>query len=139
VKKKLNIIIIAVLFILSCTFTVLYAVERNDHSELETLCLSGARSALDGFERYIESDADGDYLYAVADFNTYKNAYYQLTESTDYTVLNEVYGYMVLYPERVKDNIDTITEALKYLSEDYDHMNGIHLMYNARNSIKHGD
>ena len=139
--KKISIILIALLLALSCTFGVLYAIEKNDQSELEQLCHNAAYESLKSFEQFRESGEDFDYISAVAEFNAYLKSYYILTEnkSGDYAALNSVYGYMILNPDKTKTCVDDIIGALEYLSEDYDDMNGINLMYNVRNQLKYND
>ena len=103
------------------------------------MCKSSVNAALEHFEKYETNKKESDYIAGVAEFRTYMTAYLCLEDgkgNAEYTWCNILYGDMILNPEKVKEHIPELADALEYLSEDYDHPNGFNLINVLNNQLK---
>jgi len=96
---------------------------------MEDLCQTSAYQALENFREYSAKGEDYLYVYGVAEFRSFMDAYFYLndnTSDTEYTYCNIIYGEMALNPERlqVQVNMQELIEALEFLAEDYTDPNG---------------
>lgn len=133
-------IVFVVTLIAAIIFCSLWIYERNDISDLEALCQYNAAQALAGFQNFESSTSEGEYWKGVANFKAFLNTWLTVEEkgSAEYLWCNSVYGYMVLQPEAVQDNIDALLTAMDIIGKDYSHPNGYLRMQELDNILKHG-
>jgi len=139
-KKRLLIIIIVCLLATTVIFFGLWQQEKNNQAEMTSLCQASAASATNFFSNYQANGVDSDYWHAVAEFRVFEQSYGMLAEGTNkqanYTFSNEVYGYLVLYPERSKKHIDEIIDVMAIIAKDVTDGAGFVRMADLRNNIK---
>lgn len=140
-KKRIQVILIVCLSISTLVFALLWQWQKNDKDDIRALAQA---SAADAYTRFAEYQADGcesSYWYGVAAFRSFQQAYYSLTEGTNkavnYTFCNEVYGCLVLSPEKSRSHISEIVETMRILSLDVQDENGYIGMSELRNDLKH--
>ena len=136
-KRTWIITAIIILLIVFCVSLWQYKSFKND--KLEVMCKSSINAALKHFEEYKANKGESDYIAGVAEFRTYMTAYLCIEDgkgNTEYTWCNILYGDMILNPEKVKEHIPELTDALEYLAEDYDHPNGFNLINAFNNQLK---
>jgi hypothetical protein len=141
VKKRLAIIAIFCLLITTAVFFGLWQSEKNNLSDVRQLAQISAASALDKFEEYRITNDESDYWYAVAEFRLFEQTYHRLVEQTtnkdgNYLFCNEVYGYLVLYPERSQSHINEIIDVMTILADNVTDDNGYLRMSDLRNTIQ---
>ncbi len=140
-KKKLPIILIACLAITTIVFGMLWQAEKNDKDDLLLLAQASAKDAYTAFVDYQEKGHESSYWNGVAAFRSFEQAYYLLTENTNktvnYTFCNEVYGALVLSPEKSQDHIADIVATMDILAKDVENENGYLKMSELRNTLNH--
>ena len=113
-------------------FGALWNKERNDKSEILLLAQASASDAYAQFSTYQRSGENSDYWHAVSAFRSFQQAYYLLVKDTNkvpnYVFCNEVYGSLILAPERSQTHISEITETMALLAENVEDENGYLLM-----------
>ena len=99
-------------------------------------------SAANAYEEFVEYQRNGyrsSYWYGVAEFRAFQTAYHMLTEGTNkaanYTFCNEVYGSLVLAPERSQENIDDIVAVMEILSANVEDDTGYARMGDLRHRL----
>ena len=121
------------------TFCVsLWQYKTFKNNKLEVMCKSSISDALEHFKEYETNRKDADYIAGVAEFRTYMTAYLCLKDvagNTDYIWCNILYGDMILNPEKIKEHIDELVEALECFSDDYDNPNGFNLINAFNNQL----
>ncbi len=124
--KKIFISTVAILLLVAVVFCALWISEKNDRSDMEELCQYSVSGALVDFTEFEKGGADGQYWSAVSHFGTYIDAWTQLggTETVEYSWCNELYGYMLLKPQAVQENLGELLKALEDLDDDYLNPNG---------------
>lgn len=139
-KKKLAAVLIICLTISSLLFAVLWQRAENSKDEIRQLAQA---SALDAYSQFVEYQTNGEassYWYGVAAFRSFEQAYYLLTEGTNkssnYVFCNEVYGYLVLSPEKSQKHIAEMIEVMEILSVDVENEDGYLRMADLRNNIQ---
>ena len=114
---------------------------EKEHEKMENLCMTSARMAWQSFEEYASTGDNAEFWYGVGDFRSFMTAYLYLNDNEadpNYLYCNEVYGWMVLNPDKVKEDMHVLNSALWILSEDYTDPNGYNLMSVLANVLKHG-
>ena len=140
--KKYNWCLVLCIILLIVICSILLHQKNSEHQKMEELCQTSAYSALEHFRNYQSSGKESDYLKGVAEFRCFMTAYLFLNDNTsnaEYTWCNIIYGSMVLYPETVQQDVQGLIDALEYLSEDYDSVNGFHLINVYSNQLQHGN
>lgn len=139
-KKKLAAVLIVCLAISSLLFAVLWQRAENSKNEIRQLAQA---SALDAYSQFVEYQTNGEassYWYGVAAFRSFEQAYYLLTEGTNkssnYVFCNEVYGCLVLSPEKSQKHIAEMIEVMEILSVDVENEDGYLRMADLRNNIQ---
>lgn len=139
-KKKAAAVLIICLTISSVVFAVLWQRAENGKDDIRQLAQA---SASDAWSQFVEYQANGEassYWYGVAAFRSFEQAYYLLTEGTDkssnYAFCNEVYGCMVLSPEKSQKHIAEIIEVMEILSQNVEDEAGYVRMADLRNNIQ---
>ena len=137
-KKTVSFAIMIVLLLATIVFCVLWQKASNDHTELETLARSGASEAYTRFSDFETMGNESDYWGGVAAFRVFQEAYVALTEGNDANRVfcNEVYGSLLLSPERSKACISDVIEVMKMLSEDVMDENAYLRMSELRNTLQ---
>lgn len=124
---------------MAVAFFGLWQHEKQSQADILALCRSGASFALAGFQEYQENGSEGAYWQAVSDFRVFEQSYYMLVEGTNrasnYTFCNEVYGSLVLNPERSQEHIEEIVDVMKILANDVMDGNGYTKMPSLRNTL----
>lgn len=138
--KKWQMVLTAALLLAALVFCGLWIYEKNDQSEMEALCQGNAMRALQSFEDYAATGSGAEYWYGVAEFYAFMNNRKALMDDadTEYLYCNIVYGYMILQPERVQENMPALLEAMQIIGTDYTHPNGYLRMSELGNLLKHG-
>lgn len=139
-KKKVAAVLIICLTISSLLFAVLWQRAENSKDEIRQLAQA---SALDAYSQFVEYQMNGEassYWYGVAAFRSFEQAYYLLTEGTNkssnYVFCNEVYGCLVLSPEKSQKHIAEIIEVMEILSVNVENEDGYLRMADLRNNIQ---
>lgn len=97
---------------------------------------AGATDAYLGFTEYQMHGEESNYWAGVAAFRAFEQAYYQGTKITaNHIFCNEVYGSLLIYPERSQGHIEEIIGVMKVLANDVEDENGFLLMADLRNNI----
>ena len=103
-------------------FCVLWQRAAHDGTDLKNFAQAEAGKAYTSFLAYEETGHAEDYWGGVAAFSAFQDAYRILTEgtekSTNGTFLNEIYGNLLVFPERGKNHISELVELMKILSEN---------------------
>ena len=138
--KKWQLILTAVLLLAALVFCGLWLYEKHDQSEMEALCQGNAARALQSFTDYAENGSGAEYWYGVAEFYAFMNNRKALMDDadTEYLYCNIVYGYMILKPERVQENMPALLEAMQIIGTDYTNPNGYLRMAELGNLLQHG-
>mgnify|MGYP004666017541 CR=1 FL=1 len=138
-KRNITSIIMVVLSLLAMIFCVLWQHTVHNQSGFTAFAQAEATKAYTCFSAYQERGEDGDYWQGVAAFYAFQEAYGLLTEDTGKSAnrvfCNEVYGSLVLYPERSQAHISDIVCVMKILSENVMDENGYVRMSELRNTL----
>jgi len=140
-NRRASAIIMAALLLLAVSFFFLWQRQQPKVPEMVQLCQNSAAAALEEFRQYEESVEEAHYWYGVGEFKSFLNAFSYLREDNqqaDYTYCNAVYGYMVLRPEKMQQNLPLLLEALELLGRDYTDPNGYLRMSMLKNQLQHG-
>ena len=140
-RKKSIAIMLALCFLaLALVFFGLWQSARHERSDLRRLAQAGASEAYQCFLGFQARGEESDYWYGVAAFRSYENAYTLLTEDTNQAgnriFVNEVYGSLVLFPERSRTHISELLEVLALLSDNVEDPNAYARMSDLRNSLQ---
>ena len=140
-KKRIEIIIIICLAISTLVFGVLWQSAEKNNEDIKLLAQSSAADAYTDFTDYQNNGHESSYWSGVANFRSFQQAYYLMTEgtnkSTNYIFCNEVYGYLVLSPEESQGHISEVIEVMEILAQNVEDENGYIRMSELRNLFKH--
>ena len=138
-RKKWMTALLVLLALSNAVFIGLWRAAEEDSSDVRALAQAGAAGALQMFREYRETGEESCWQYAVADFRSFQQAYYLLVEGTsrrgNYTFCNEVYGQLVLTPERSQRHVEELIEAMALLAEDVADENGYLRLAELRNDL----
>ena len=139
-KRKAAAILILCLTIFSLLFAVLWQRAENSKDDIRQLAQASASDACSQFVEYQANGEASSYWYGVAAFRSFEQAYHLLTEGTNkssnYAFCNEVYGCLVLSPEKSQKYIAEIIEVMEILAVDVEDENGYLRMADLRNNIQ---
>lgn len=141
-KKRtwiIGLVVIAVLFV-SCF--ALWRQASIERTRMVDLCQASAYQALDNFKEYSAKGDDYLYIYGVAEFRSFMEAYLCLNNNignTEYTYCSIVYGEMALNPKKVQANMHGLIDALEILAEDYTNPNGYIRLNEFGNLLSYGE
>lgn len=83
---------------------------------------SGAAEAYTRFSDFQEKGYDSDYWGGVAAFHAFQQAYTSLTDGTDKAanrpLCSAVYGGLLITPERAREHLPEIVDAMRLLAAD---------------------
>ncbi len=140
-KKRLQIILIVCLAITTLIFAFLWQNEKNSKDDLLLLAQASANDAYANFVKYQENGHESNYWSGVSAFRSFEQAYYLLTENTNktvnYTFCNEVFGLLVIHPEKCQDHMDNIIATMYILANDVEDENGHLKMSELRNTLEY--
>ena len=138
--KKLASILIICLAIFSLLFAVLWQRAENNKDDIRQLAQASASDAYSQFVEYQTNGEVGSYWYGVAAFRSFEQAYYLLIDGTNkasnYVFCNEVYGHLVLSPEKSQKHIVEIIEVMEILSMNVENEDGYLRMADLRNNMQ---
>ncbi len=140
-KKSIRDIIILCLILSTLIFVVLWQMEKNSKDDLRMLAHSSAYDAYTHFVEYQAEHKESDYWHAVAAFRSFEQAYYLLTEDTNkhgnYSFCNDVYGALLLFPEKCQNKMSEIVAVMGILAQDVEDENGYVKMLELRNTLEY--
>ncbi len=140
-KIRVQIILIICLAISTLVCAFLWQSEKNSKDDLLLLAQASANDAYADFVKYQENGHESNYWSGVASFRTFEQAYYLLTENTNkttnYTFCNEVFGSLVIHPEKCQDHMEDIIATMYILANDVEDENGHLKMSGLRNTLEH--
>ena len=138
-KRNVTLILLVIFVLSTFVFGMLWNKERNDKTEIILLAQASANDAHTNFLEYQKTGDDSYYWHGVSAFRSFQQAYYLLVENTNkapnYTFCNQVYGSLVLFPERSQSHIAEIVGVMELLAQNVEKENGYLLMANLRNTI----
>ena len=141
-KKCIWIVCISAIVVLSVLYIVFWGQARAEQNRIEDLCQSSVSQSMENFKEYAAKGDDYLYMYGVAEFKSFMNAYLCLNDNADnpeYTYCNIIYGEMTLNPDKIQANIQKLIEALTILAEDYTDSNGYIRMNEFGNLLRYGE
>ena len=119
-KTRWYIPLLAACIVCGVIFGVLQGRELGRKEDIRQMAQAGAANSYEQFVEYQTKGYRSSYWYGVAEFRAFQTAYHMLTEGTNkaanYTFCNEVYGSLVLEPEKSQENIDDIVAVMEILS-----------------------
>ncbi len=140
-KNRIQTIIIICLTALTLLFGFLWQREKSNRADLRMLAQASAKDAYTQFASYQERGEESDYWKGVAAFRSFEQAYYLLTENTNkngnYVFCNEVYGDLVLHPQKCQEYMADIIAVLDILTRDVESENGHLKMSELRNRLEY--
>ena len=120
-KSILAILICSVL--LNAVLAAGYFIEKNSEERYSDLFYMNARSAGEHFLDYDQNGQNWEFSYAVADMNIMRQMIFLLDDTKDdsyvKTHFNELYGQLVLYPEKLRPYSLDLAIICELLQEDY--------------------
>ncbi len=140
-KKRIQMILIICLAVSTLIFTFLWQKEKNSKDDLRLLAQASAKDAYAAFVSFRENGGDSSYWNGVAAFRSFEQAYYLLTENTNktvnYTFCNEVFGSLVIHPDKCREHMDDIIVTIGILAEDIEDESGHLKMSELGNTLKY--
>ncbi len=140
-KKHIWIIGLVIMAVLSVSCFMFWRQASIEHTEMVNLCQASVYQSLESFKEYSTKGDDYLYIYGVAEFKSFMNAYHYLNNNIgnpEYLYCNIIYGEMALNPERVQENMQGVIKALAILAEDYTDPNGYIRLNELGNLLRYG-
>lgn len=138
-KTRWYIPLLAACIVCGVIFGVLQGRELGRKEAIRQMAQAGAANAYEQFVEYQTKGYRSSYWYGVAEFRAFQTAYHMLTEGTNkaanYTFCNEVYGSLVLAPEKSQENIDDIVAVMEILSANVEDDTGYARMGDLRHRL----
>ena len=141
-KKYAWVIGLVVMVALFASCFVFWRQAGIERSRMVDLCQVSAYQSLENFKEYSAKGDDYLYIYGVAEFRSFMDAYLCLNDNagdTEYTYCNIIYGEMALNPEKIQANMQGLIDALEILAEDYTNPNGYISLNELGNLLRYGD
>ena len=139
-KKWAAVSLIMALLLAAVAFGVLWQRALHDDSDVAALAQSGANEAYARFSDFQEKGYDSDYWGGVAAFRVFQEAYTVLSDSASGSanriLCNEIYGSLLIYPEKSGEHIAEIVEVMKMLSGNFMDENCYVRMSELRNALQ---
>ncbi len=140
-KNRVQTVLIICLAVTALIFALLWQSEKSSKEDLLLLAQAGATEAYADFSEYQASGQASDYWSGVAAFKSFEQAYYLLTENTsrtvNYTFCNEVFGFLVIHPDKCQDRIEDIVAVMDILAKNVEDENGYLKMSALRNTLEY--
>ncbi len=120
-------------------FGALWQSAARDDGDLVAVAQAGAIEAHARFSDLRDYGEESDYWGGVAAFHTFRAACTLLLEDAkaDRTFCDEVYGALLLSPERAKEHIDALIDTLEPLTRDVRDPTGWQRMMALRDVLVH--
>lgn len=138
-KKRWYIPLLAACIVCGVIFGVLQGRELGRKEAIRQMAQTSAASACEEFAEYQRKGHDSNYWYGVAEFRAFQMAYHMLTEGTNkaanYTFCNEVYGSLVLEPEKSRKHMEEIVAGMEILSANVEDDAGYARMGDLRHRL----
>ena len=139
-KRNIWKILTLLLALAAVIFCALWQSARRGHGEVALLARAGAGEAYARFTDYQVFGHESDYWGGVAGFCAFQEAYTLLTEGTasaDRRLLcSEVYGALLLEPERAKAQLPALTAAMERFAEDPEALDGTEGLEAVRSALR---
>ncbi len=107
--------------------------------DIRQMAQAGAANAYEQFVEYQTKGYRSSYWYGVAEFRAFQTAYHMLTEgtnkATNFTFCNEVYGSLVLAPEKSRKHMEEIVAVMEILSANVEDDTGYARMEELRHRL----
>jgi len=121
--KKIILAILICSVLVNIALVIVYVKEKNSTKKYEELFYINAQSASEHFYSYNQNRQDEEFTYAIADVNIMRQAMFLLDDTKDdsyiKTHFNELYGQLVLYPEKLQPYSLDLIIICELLQEDY--------------------
>ena len=131
------ILLVAVAASVFVTIAVQNGITKN---EMITTMKRHASDASTDFSEFVKTGKESYYVSAVASFYAFEETYlaYNGQEGSDpnHLFMNEVYGYLILSPEKAKEHAQELSDIMDILAEDPLHANGYYRFSVLRNVLK---
>ena len=140
-KKHTWLIGLIVMVVLSVACFMFWRQANIERTRMVNLCQGSVCQSLENFKEYSTKGDGCLYIYGVAEFRSFMNAYLCLNDNasdSEYLYCNIIYGEMVLNPEKVQANMQGVIEALTSLAEDYTDPNGYIRLNELGNFLRYG-
>ena len=141
-KHRWIIGLVIIIGVLSVVCFVFWRQANSERARMVDLCQASAYQSLEHFKEYSAKGDNDLYMYGVAEFRTFMNAYLYLNDNIsdpEYTYCNIIYGEMVLHPEKVQANMQGLIDVLSILVENHTDPNGYIRMNELGNLLRYGD
>lgn len=117
-KKRISLICLLAAVLAAVVFCALWQSAAQDRSALRALAQSGAAEAYALFSDFQEKGSDS----GVAAFHAFQQAYTSLTDGTvkaaNRPLCSAVYGGLLITPERAREHLPEILDAMRLLAAD---------------------
>ena len=140
-QKRIPIVLTAAALLAAVVFGALWQSAARDDGDLVAVARSGAIEAHTRFSDFRGYGEESDYWGGVAAFHTFRAACTLLLEdadrAADRTFCDEVYGALLVTPERAQEQIDALIDALEPLTTDVRDRTGWQRMAALRDALTH--
>lgn len=138
-KKRWYIPLLVACTLCGVIFGIWYGRESGRREERRQMAQMSAANAYEEFVEYQKTGHSSSYWYGVAEFRAFQTAYHRLVEDTNkepnFTFCNEVYGSLVLAPEKSQEKIEDIVAVMEILSADVEDDAGYARMEELRHRL----
>ena len=138
-KTRWYIPLLAACIVCGVIFGVLHGRESGGRENIRQMAQTSAASACEEFAEYQRKGHDSNYWYGVAEFRAFQMAYHMLVEDTNkapnFTFCNEVYGSLVLEPEKSRKHMEEIVAVMEILAADVEDDTGYARMDELRHRL----
>ena len=141
-KRCTWIIGISVIVVLSILCIIFWGQARSERNRIADLCQASVSQSVENFKEYAAKGDTCLYIYGVAEFKSFMDAYLCLNDNTnspEHTYCNIIYSEMALNSDKVQANIQKLIEALTILAEDYTDSNGYIRINEFSNLLRYGE
>ena len=121
-KARAKTAFLIVFALAALVFGALWQRAAHDDTDIRLLAQSAAAEACDRFDSYCSLGTESDYWGGTAGFYAFMQAYRLLSDGTpqasNASLCSEVYGMLLLHPERAQAHLDEVVEALRLAAAD---------------------
>ena len=139
-KRRISLICLLAAVLAAVVFCVLWRSAAQDRTALRALAQAGAAEAYARFSDFQEKGYDSDYWGGVAAFHSFQQAYTSLTDGTDEAVnrslCSAVYGGLLITPERAREHLPEILDAMRLLAADVTDENAFVRLAELRSTLE---
>ena len=139
--KRIPIALTVAAVLVAVVFGALWQSAARDDGDLVAVARSGAIEAHTRFSDFREYGEGSDYWGGVAALHTFRAACTLLLEDSDRaadrTFCDEIYGALLVTPERAQEHIDALIDTLEPLTKDVRDRAGWQRMAALRDALAH--